>query len=182
MNLLASKGRLVPLKSHTVSLLEFLSCLLLTKLLVSLLEVIIHVVAVSSIFCFVNCMVALWWIKQIGKRWNISVQNRIDIIRKKKKILRFKANVSAKLRGWLYEIKCPGYSPVKWVPRLAGMTLIFIYIRSSSRFPGMKMSRGIVLSLVQFDFSYSSAIIILNSAFLLGLSASRSRPCSHYIG
>ena len=34
----------------------------------------------------------------------------------------------------------------------------------------MNMARGIVSSLVQFDFSYSSAIIILNSAFILGLS------------
>ena len=38
------------------------------------------------------------------------------------------------------------------------------------------MSRGIVLSLVQFDFSYTSAIIILNSACILGLSAPKSNP------
>ena len=36
--------------------------------------------------------------------------------------------------------------------------------------PGMKVSPGIlVLSLVQFDFRYSSPIITLNSAFILGL-------------
>ena len=40
----------------------------------------------------------------------------------------------------------------------------------------MNISRGIVLSLVQFDFSYSSAIITLKSAFILGLSASKSNP------
>ena len=38
------------------------------------------------------------------------------------------------------------------------------------------MSRGIALSLVQFNFSYSSAIITLNSAFILSLSASKSNP------
>ena len=38
----------------------------------------------------------------------------------------------------------------------------------------MNMSRDIVLSLVQFDFSYSSAIIIPNSAFSLDLSVSIS--------
>ena len=32
------------------------------------------------------------------------------------------------------------------------------------------------LSLVQIDFSYSSAIITLNSAFILGLSDSKSNP------
>ena len=40
----------------------------------------------------------------------------------------------------------------------------------------MNMSRDIVLSLVQFDFSCSSAIIIPNSAFILGLSVSISNP------
>ena len=35
------------------------------------------------------------------------------------------------------------------------------------------MPCGIVLSLVQFDFSYSSAIVTLNSAFILGSSASK---------
>ena len=38
------------------------------------------------------------------------------------------------------------------------------------------MSCGIVLSLVQFDFSYSQLIIALNSAFILGLSTSKSNP------
>ena len=38
------------------------------------------------------------------------------------------------------------------------------------------MSRGIVLSLVQFDFSYSSAIITVNSTLILGLSASKYNP------
>ena len=46
----------------------------------------------------------------------------------------------------------------------------------SCRFTGMNISRGIVLSLVQFDFSYSSGIITLKSAFILGLSASKSNP------
>ena len=45
------------------------------------------------------------------------------------------------------------------------------------RFAGVKMSRSIVLSLTQFDFSYSSAIITLNSSvFILGLTASKSNP------
>ena len=35
-------------------------------------------------------------------------------------------------------------------------------------------SRGTVSSLVQFDFSYSSAIIIINSAFILGRGGSRA--------
>ena len=65
------------------------------------------------------------------------------------------------------------------MPRLAGMILIFIYMSPCIPVCRDEMSRGvkvIVLNLVQFDFIYSSAIIILNSAFILGLSASRSHP------
>ena len=70
--------------------------------------------------------------------------------------------------------KHPGYSPVNLVPRLAGMILILIYMKSFVPFTGMKVSRGTVLNLVQSDLSYSSAIITLNLVFILGLSASRS--------
>ena len=51
----------------------------------------------------------------------------------------------------------------------------------SSHFAGMNMSRGIALSLLQFDFSYSSAIISLNSAFILSLSASISKSIKDVI-
>ena len=63
------------------------------------------------------------------------------------------------------------------VPRLAGMIFIFVYMKSFATNCRMIMSRGIVLSLIQFDFSYSSAIIIFNcSGFILGLSASKYNP------
>ena len=81
VNLVASKCRLVPSKSQTSPRLELLSCLLLSKLLVSVLDVISQVVTVSSIFCCSGSMVALWWIKQDEKRWNIWVQNRVNVIR-----------------------------------------------------------------------------------------------------
>ena len=99
VNLVASKCRLVPSKSQTIPWLELLSCLLLCKLLVSVLDVISQVVTASSIFCWSDnmvaswwsdgmvalwwsdSMVALWWIKQVDKRWNIWVQNRVHVIR-----------------------------------------------------------------------------------------------------
>ena len=43
------------------------------------------------------------------------------------------------------------------------------------------MSSGIVLSLVQFDFSYSSATITLNSTIILSLSASKSNPTKGHL-
>ena len=45
-----------------------------------------------------------------------------------------------------------------------------------SWFAGINMSHGIAWSLVQFGFSYISAIITLNSAFILGLLAPESYP------
>ena len=79
--LVASKCRLVPSKSQTIPRLELLSCLLLSKLLVSVLDVISQVVTVSSIFYWSDSMVALWWMKQVEKRWNTWVQNRLSVIR-----------------------------------------------------------------------------------------------------
>ena len=76
---------------------------------------------------------------------------------------------------YIYEKKRFGYSPVKRIPRLAGMILLFFYIRLLV--PVFRdMQLGIVLSLLQFDFSYSSTIITLNSAFIHGLSALNSNP------
>ena len=81
VNLVASKCWLVPSKSQTIPWLELLSCLLLSKLLVSVLDVISQVVTVSSIFYWSDSMVALWWMKQVEKRWNTWVQNRLSVIR-----------------------------------------------------------------------------------------------------
>ena len=78
--------------------------------------------------------------------------------------------------------KHPGYSPVNRVPRLAWMNFSFLlHKKFHPSFAGVNMSRGIVLSLVQFHFSYSSAIIILNSAFILGLLASKSNPIKPFV-
>ena len=77
----AVKFRLVLWKSQTSLRLKLLFCLLLSKLLVSVLDVISRVITVSSIFCWSNDIVALWWIKQVQKRWNIWFQNRVNAIR-----------------------------------------------------------------------------------------------------
>ena len=61
--------------------------------------------------------------------------------------------------------------------RLAGRFLFSFKKEVSPRFAGMNICRVIVLSLIQFDSSYSLAIITLNpSTFILGSSASKSIP------
>ena len=82
-----------------------------------------------------------------------------------------------KFRGCFYVRKHPGHSLVNRLPRLAGMISIFICMRSFVQVWGDENVRWyIVLSLVQFDFSYISVIITFNSAFIFGLSTSRSNP------
>ena len=81
VNLVTSKRELVPSKPQTIPRLELLSSLLLSKLLVSVLDVISQVITASSIFCWSESMVVLWWIKQVEKRCNMWVQNRVNVIR-----------------------------------------------------------------------------------------------------
>ena len=73
------------------------------------------------------------------------------------------------LIGCLYEKKLSRFSPVNRVPRFAGMISIFICMRSF-----IPLCRSEYVTWYCFDFS--SAIITLNSAFILGLSASTSNP------
>ena len=67
-----------------------------------------------------------------------------------------------------------------WSPEnfdwLEWYSFFFIW-EALSRFAWMNMSHYIFFSLVQFDFSYSSTIITLNLAFILGLSTLRLNYC-----
>ena len=85
-------------------------------------------------------------------------------------------------RVGLYKKKRLGYSTVNRMPRLAGMILIFVYMISFVPICRDDMPRRIVLSLNQFDFSYSSTIITVNSSFILALSAAKSNPIKAICG
>ena len=58
-------------------------------------------------------------------------------------------------------------SPINRVPRLAGTILIFVYVRSFIPVCRDEYVTWYCFGLVQYDFGYSSAIITLNSAFIL---------------
>ena len=73
------KTKVLPMKEVTIPRLEFMSCVLLTKLLQSVLKGLS--LNTASIYCWSDSMIALHWIK-INKKWNIWVQNRVDIIKK----------------------------------------------------------------------------------------------------
>ena len=67
------------MKEVTIPSLELISCVLLTKLLQSVLKGLS--LNTASIYCWSDSMIALHWIK-INKKWKIWVQNRVDIIKK----------------------------------------------------------------------------------------------------
>ena len=82
--------------------------------------------------------------------------------------------VNPRPKGCLYEKKHPTYSLVNRMSRFAGMIFVFIYMRSFVLLCRDEFVTRYFLSLVQFDFSYSSAIITLNLAFILGSSGTKS--------
>ena len=77
---LTSKCRLVPLKQFAIPHFELLACMLLSKLLVSILEALKGEVNVFFGVFWSDRMVALWWIKEVHKRWGVWVQNRVEVI------------------------------------------------------------------------------------------------------
>ena len=74
VNLWAGKCRVAPMKDLSIPRLELLACVLLSKLVVSVIN------AVRKVFCWTYSQISEWWIKQSNKRWNARVQNRVEII------------------------------------------------------------------------------------------------------
>ena len=64
------KSRLAPMKELSILRVELSACLLLSEL------VILVVNAVKS-----EVGIAMWWIKQCGKVWNVWINNRVEKIR-----------------------------------------------------------------------------------------------------
>ena len=81
VNLWAGKCRVAPMKDLSIPRLELLACVLLSKLVVSVINAVRLEVQVRNVFCWTDSQIAVWWIKQSNKRWNVWVQNRVEIIR-----------------------------------------------------------------------------------------------------
>ena len=77
VDLICSKTKVSPMKEVTIPRLELISCVLLTKLLQSVLKGLSWNTA--SIYCWSDLMIALYWIKN-NKEWKIWIQNNADII------------------------------------------------------------------------------------------------------
>ena len=79
VSLICSKTKVSPTKEVIIPQLELNSCVLLTKLLQSVLKGLPSNTA--SISCWSDSMIALYWIKN-NQEWKIWVQNCVDIIKK----------------------------------------------------------------------------------------------------
>ena len=78
----ASKTKVSPVEGQTIPRLELLSALLLARLIISVVTALEHDMQLSSIACFTDSKVALYWIRGVEKEWKLFVQNRVNEIRK----------------------------------------------------------------------------------------------------
>ena len=78
VRLSTSKNHLVPSKSLSIPRLELLSCVLLSRLIDSVLKALETEVVLENVCLWSDLQVALWWLKQVNKRWNVWVQKRVE--------------------------------------------------------------------------------------------------------
>ena len=81
VNFWMEKSRLAPMKKLSVSRLELLACLLLSELVISVVDAVKSEVRIKEICCWSDSQIAIWWIKQCGKVWNVWINNRVEKIR-----------------------------------------------------------------------------------------------------
>ena len=82
VELVAAKTRVFLARGQTIPRLELLSALLLAKLIASVLTALKDDMQLSSLACFTDSKVALYWIRGLEKEWKPFVQNQVNEIRK----------------------------------------------------------------------------------------------------
>ena len=80
VRLSTSKNHLVPSKALPIPRLELLSCVLLSRLIDSVQKALETDVVLENVCLWSDLQVALQWLKQVNKRWNVWVQNRVGCI------------------------------------------------------------------------------------------------------
>ena len=78
----AAKTRVSPAGGQTIPRLELLSALLLAELITSVLTALKVDMQLSSMACFTDSKVGLYWIRGLEKEWKPFVQNWVNEIRK----------------------------------------------------------------------------------------------------
>ena len=80
-NLLTAKSKIVPNKKLTVPKLELMSCLLLSRLIVSIRKALSVQVKILNVVSWSDSKVSLYWVKSVTKKWKIWTENRVSEIR-----------------------------------------------------------------------------------------------------
>lgn len=73
--------RVTPMRERKIPRLELLACLLLSKLLRSLVSAVEGRFVIDRLTCWTDSQIALWWIKKVRKEWKVWVENRVTKIR-----------------------------------------------------------------------------------------------------
>ena len=81
VNFVASMTRVAPVNKQTIPRLELLSALL-ANLVDNVFQALNQDLVISSITCYTDSKVSLYWIKGVGKEWKPFIQNRVNGIRK----------------------------------------------------------------------------------------------------
>ena len=76
-----AKSRLAHMKKLSFQRLELLACLLLSEFVISVADAVKSEVRIKEFFCWSDSQIAIWWIKQCGKVWNVWINNRVEKIR-----------------------------------------------------------------------------------------------------
>ena len=71
----------MPNRKLTVPKLELMSCLLLSRLIVSVRKALSVQVKISDVVSWSDSKVSLYWVKSVTKKWKIWVENRVSEIR-----------------------------------------------------------------------------------------------------
>ena len=79
----SAESKVVSNKGLSIPRMKLLSCLLLSKLVSTVVNAILVEVVVSKTVCWTDSLVALWWIKRADKMWKVWVENRFSAIREK---------------------------------------------------------------------------------------------------
>lgn len=82
VNFVASKTKVSPVDKLTIPRLELLSALLLANLVMTVFNALDPVIQISTVMCFTDSKVSLYWIKGLEREWKPFVQNRANEIRR----------------------------------------------------------------------------------------------------
>ena len=78
--LLASKYHLILSKPLSSPCFELLLCVLLSRLIDSSQKALETELVLENVCLWSDSQMALWWLKQVNKRWSVWVQNRIEYV------------------------------------------------------------------------------------------------------